>query len=263
MSFWGNDRWVLANSRRQIVSDFSTDFLKDGCYKLSIGAEAIVSSGYAQNEDSYRELAAKKTFPLQPGQFAYLITNETITMPEGAIGFINVDTKTKIKGLINVSGFHVDPGYKGKLIFTVFNASPSSISLHAGQRIFRLWLSDFDGQGGQSNTHYDSLPRELEDRLHGTYPSPFALAARLDTLEGRVDELRVQRNLLLITVAVMTFLLLPFAAGLYASTYATWFGAKLGENLDTTSRAAKPPTAAQQTPAPPTPAPNTQGTKPP
>jgi hypothetical protein len=41
------------------------------------------------------------------------------------MAFISMRTAFKFKGLVNISGFHVDPGYKGKLIFAVFNASPT------------------------------------------------------------------------------------------------------------------------------------------
>jgi dCTP deaminase len=209
VAFWGNQRWDTANGEREIVTDFDLTLLSDGAYKLSIGNEVIVSSGYAEEKGSYRSLSKNATLPLEPGQFAYLITKERVTLPVRTIGFINVNTSTKIKGLINISGFHVDPGYNGKLIFTVFNASPSAITLHEGQRIFRLWISDFDGEGGQSKTSYDNLPLDLADRLHGTYPSPFALAARVNAIETSLTELKGQRHQIFVVLFVAAILLLP------------------------------------------------------
>ena len=47
-------------------------------------------------------------------------------------------------GLINVSGFHVDPGYQGRLIFSVYNAGPKPSRLHRGQDVFLLWIADLD-----------------------------------------------------------------------------------------------------------------------
>jgi dCTP deaminase len=184
VAFWGNEKWGVANKQREIVSSFSEALLSDGAYKLAIGNEAIVSSGHAEQAGSYKSLTENTLLPLEPGQFAHLI-----------------------KGLVNISGFHVDPGYHGKLIFTVFNASPSTINLHEGQPIFRLWLSDFEGVGGQSKTSYDRLPRELADRLHGTYPSPFALAARVNQLATSLNELKSHRNQLVLFVflAVISF----------------------------------------------------------
>ena len=50
---------------------------------------------------------------IPPGQFAFLLTAETVTMPDNAIAFISIKARLKFNGLINISGFHVDPGYRG------------------------------------------------------------------------------------------------------------------------------------------------------
>jgi dCTP deaminase len=46
--------------------------------------------------------------------------------------------------LVNVSGFHVDPGYHGQLTFAVFNAGPVPIHLKRGQPIFLIWYASLD-----------------------------------------------------------------------------------------------------------------------
>ena len=60
------------------------------------------------------------------------------------MAFISMKTGVKLQGLINVSGFHVDPGYEGKLLYSVFNASPSPIHLCEGDRLFKVWFCDLD-----------------------------------------------------------------------------------------------------------------------
>ena len=42
--------------------------------------------------------------------------------------------------LINVSGFHVDPNYKGKLIFSAFNAGPRDIILRKLDPVFMIFF---------------------------------------------------------------------------------------------------------------------------
>ena len=49
------------------------------------------------------------------------------------MAFISIKAKLKFRGLVNVSGFHIDPGYRGKIIFAVFNAGPQPILLRRGQ----------------------------------------------------------------------------------------------------------------------------------
>lgn len=65
-----------------------------------------------------RVLTEKKSqFTIPKGQFALLITEEIVKVPNNALAFISFKAKYKYKGLINVSGFHVDPGWYGKLTF--------------------------------------------------------------------------------------------------------------------------------------------------
>src|SRR5690606_30973506 len=78
------------------------------------------------------------------GQFALIRTKEKISIPLNAIGFISVRAKTKFKGLINVSGFHVDPGYSDHLIFSVFNAGPKAIPVKENDPIFLIWFADLN-----------------------------------------------------------------------------------------------------------------------
>ena len=61
-----------------------------------------------------------------PGQFAFLLTDEIVEVPDSAMALISIKAKIKWRGLINVSGFHVDPGFKGRLIFSVYNAGPGA-----------------------------------------------------------------------------------------------------------------------------------------
>src|SRR4051794_29508954 len=104
MTFWGNKKWIIANSDREIVSGFSAEFLSDGCYKLSIGEEAVISPGYAEKEDSYRILTKGKTLSLQPGQFAYLITGESIYMPVGTLTTCQLLRHSRVAGRAAVFG---------------------------------------------------------------------------------------------------------------------------------------------------------------
>ena len=46
--------------------------------------------------------------------------------------------------MINVSGFHVDPGYKCRLKFWVYNAGNQDIHILRGDPTFLIWFSDLD-----------------------------------------------------------------------------------------------------------------------
>ena len=65
-------------------------------------------------------------------------------MPQHILGFISLRATIKFRGLINVSGFHVDPGFRGHLIYAVYNAGPSNINLERGESLFLIWFANLD-----------------------------------------------------------------------------------------------------------------------
>ena len=62
-------------------------------------------------------LARKRRSLSLPDSSPFLLTEEVVSVPADALAFISIRAKTKFRGLVNVSGFHVDPGYCGQLTF--------------------------------------------------------------------------------------------------------------------------------------------------
>jgi dCTP deaminase len=119
-----------------------------------------------------RKLAPDDAFTIPPGQFAFLLTEEIVTVPADALAFISIRAKNKFRGLVNVSGFHVDPGFHGQLTFSVFNAGPAPIHLKRGQPIFLIW--------------YASLDRESAFKKDG----PVRMGIDIDLITGIAGELQ-------------------------------------------------------------------------
>ena len=81
---------------------------------------------------------------IKPGDFALLITHESLKLDELTMAFISLKFTYKKQGLINISGFHVDPQYEGKIIFSVYNAGPSDIILKYKEAVFMIFFQTFD-----------------------------------------------------------------------------------------------------------------------
>lgn len=86
------------------------------------------------------------TFVVSPRQFVFILTKEKVRILKSAIGFISIRASIKFKGLVNVSGFQVNPGYNGNLVFAVLNAGPRHIILRESEEIFSLWIADLDAE---------------------------------------------------------------------------------------------------------------------
>jgi dCTP deaminase len=108
----------------------------------------------------------------------------------------------KSKGLINVSGLHVDPGYSGKLIFAVYNAGPFHLHIGRGERVFSIWYADLDkdDEKPRQKIGYDLIPTDLMNSPDSVASLP-SLVKRLDDLEKKVENYSIKQTLVL-TIAI-------------------------------------------------------------
>lgn len=143
--FWSGE--TLRERLAPLIDPFAPERVDCAAYTLAVGPEVYVSPS-DQTADpttvTVRRLAPGDAFTIPPGQFAFLLTEEIVAVPADALAFISIRAKTKFRGLVNVSGFHVDPGYRGQLTFAVFNAGPIPIHLKRGQPIFLIWYASLD-----------------------------------------------------------------------------------------------------------------------
>jgi hypothetical protein len=97
----------------------------------------------------------------------------------------------KFKGLVNVSGFHVDPGWNGRLVFSVYNAGPSPVVLSRGAGIFLIWYADLD-QSSQCIKRIANPQQSIDDQLiegmSGQVFSPIALNKDVSELKEKAIE---------------------------------------------------------------------------
>ncbi|HEV2681020.1 MAG TPA: hypothetical protein VGV14_11010 [Rhodanobacter sp.] len=155
-------------------------------YTLHIGNEAYVSPAEkapGSRTQTVKRLDEEEAFVIPPGQFAFLLTEERVKVPHDAIALISIKASIKFRGLVNVSGFHVDPGYDGPLIFSVFNAGPSTIHLRRGQPCFLIWYADLDRYSDKVRTAPPKTQIDQTMLLAGEVPSYETLNQRLRAVE--------------------------------------------------------------------------------
>lgn len=184
--FWSGE--TLKVRLPSLIDPFDADRVDCAAYTLSIGPEIYVSPS-EQSVDpaavTVRKLAPDEAFTIPPGQFAFLLTEEVVGVPADAIALISVRAKVKFRGLINVSGFHVDPGYRGQLTFSVHNAGPVSIHLKRGQPIFLIWYAGLDRETAlkKVDTVKRGLDTEMITSISGQLQSFASISAKIKDLE--------------------------------------------------------------------------------
>lgn len=180
---------ILINNSIQnsFVEPYNPTRVKGACYELSLGNEVFTTNDESNTKKIYNE---GEQISIEPGQFAILITKEIVELPDTILAFISIKFKIKFQGLVNISGFHVDPGFKGRLIFSVFNAGSRPIPLTIGAPTFLIWFNQLsnsvDKYNGVHNDQY-SISDDAVRTIQGDVPSPIVLKNRIDALEHRIE----------------------------------------------------------------------------
>lgn len=198
MTYWSGE--TLAERLPDMVSPYDAAQIDCAAYRLRVGPEVYISpTGEAKDAATKTKvpLDLGEAFTVPPGQFAFLLTEERVTVPKNALAFISVRATVKFRGLVNVSGFHVDPGYNGRLVFSVFNAGPGPVHLARGDDCFLIWYADLDRETAlaKSGLGFDDIPTKLINPIAGEIQSFAGLLAKIEATDKRMDAVSHEQNL--------------------------------------------------------------------
>ena len=192
--FWSSE--TLERELPNLIVPYNPSRVTNCAYELSMGQQACVTSSGTKQAHSRSRVALKEfeQVTIPPGQFAQLLVYENIEIPANAVGLISMKSTIKMRGLVNVSGFHVDPGYEGKLKFAVFNAGSQDIVIRQGDPTFLLWYVSLDQTTNDiysgSRQHVEDITAEDQMNLRGPTYNPTALADRVSRIENRYGRWR-------------------------------------------------------------------------
>lgn len=185
MPFWSKERLESEHSKQPLVNPFAPERIEQNGYALGVAKEYAITS--AEGGGAKRSAGDDENITIPPGQFALLLTEEKLSVPAHAMAFISMKAKFKLRGLINVSGFHVDPGFSGRLKFAVYNAGSVAIDLQPGQRLFLIWYCDLDRTTtalySGSHQGQDGITPDDVMSIRGIVISPAGISSRVDSLQ--------------------------------------------------------------------------------
>jgi|ERR1700722_13359384 dCTP deaminase len=220
MAFWSSQtikhkQTEWAGKNLPLIDPFNPKRRTQGAYELALSKKVLItpdgSTGNILSPDSIR---------IPPGQFALLYSDEWVNIPRSVIAFISLKGRIKFKGLINISGFQVDPGFSGQLKFSVYNASSEDVYLNYGEPCFLIWFADLDHETDDEykGEHKDQKTFTTDDRERMSEPrhSSENLHKRLKEMEDRVGNI----------TAVGLVVIIPLIIGLVVAIFDHWFGEK-------------------------------------
>ena len=162
----------LAGEPTPLISPetFESSLVRQASYDLRLGEEYFLIG-----EDFPGKLDDEQVYLiLRPGQFAFLTSYEVLNIPFNLLGFITLRSTYKNQGLVNISGFHVDPTFSGRLRFAVQNVGPSDLRLRYKEHTFTIFFAKVDAQSmtdvGEARPSLmdDGIPLSLIQHLGGS-----------------------------------------------------------------------------------------------
>ena len=187
MAVWGSGEIIRRCKNDNLIEPFDSRDIECCSYELRLGNEAFVTSFKNNKKKIFRD---GDQIVIGAGQFGILLSKNKIKIPKEAIGLISIKAGKKFRGLVNVSGFHVDPGFEGYLKFSVYNAGSQDINLTVGEPLFLIWFAEVIGNTRTYKGNHagkGTITSEDVMKIQGDVYSPAALGERIKKLEDRND----------------------------------------------------------------------------
>lgn len=231
MAFWSGE--TLKEKLPHLVQPFDESAIDCAAYTLHVGSEIYVSPDRKVSDPTRhakKRLAAGEAFTIPAGQFGFLTTAEQIAVPDNALAFISIKARLKFGGLINISGFHVDPGYRGELLFSVMNAGPKPVHLQQGQPLFLIWYADLD-QTTDEKKHgagFKGIDPVLINGISGEILSLQSLSDEHRDLEQRLTKQIQDQSATISNLKLLVRIFLGASITLILTLVGWWLPAVLG-----------------------------------
>jgi deoxycytidine triphosphate deaminase len=178
-------------------STFAETSLNFPSYDVRVGSRVVFSGS-----GEIKELRENDTFPIPAGAYVGIVSRENFNLPENVIGIIGTKRRFSYEGLILLTGFIVDAGYQGHLLFTVYNASNKPSFLQFEEKLCTVIFHQVEGYCGRK-FHDSSLlegkfPSEFVRNIGQTDPSGYASlqdeVKKIQDISGRISRLETEYN---------------------------------------------------------------------
>ena len=131
----------------------------NACYDVRVGAR------YRDHRKS-DVFAVGEAFTLAAGSAVIIETEEEFHFPQTRFGYVVPKVGLLQQGISNTMS-KVDPGYRGRLLITIFNLGKKDIPIRRSQRICALVVHDV----GEGIIPYDRPAKQLPGRAQRRRPS--------------------------------------------------------------------------------------------
>lgn len=129
----------VTRSRSLGIRPFHRDALEPASYDMRLYWKLLVSpTRYEAGHEVDLRKEPQHTFGVEPGRFVAILTEELLRMPVDLSGRFGLKSEYTRRGLVAFPGIQVDPGFRGRLAVSLFNAGPEPVKLKQGAKMFTV-----------------------------------------------------------------------------------------------------------------------------
>ena len=167
--------------RIEDMPSFINPFKKENCkassYDLIVGREYYIYKRAHKERLKIESLREREQIIIPPNSVCYVLSEESVALPRNITGSLSLRMGLMKQGIIMPHQSSVDPGYKGKLVATLYNLSDEKIVLAQGEHLMSIEFHILDeatekpyGQGDdyqELNSLNMFLSRPVNSSLNG------------------------------------------------------------------------------------------------
>ena len=130
---------------------------------------------------------------IKPGEIAYVMTKETLELPDNIYCQLSAKRKLSLEGIVILGGLIIDPNYKGKLIFGLYNLSSSDYPILPGKKLIAGVFYKVDKKTNIQPESIHDFPEELVKIVINTKPNTInSFNCTLDDLRKEMQAIKSQ-----------------------------------------------------------------------
>jgi dUTPase len=145
-------------------------------------------SGRPQDIDQSKEVSL-----IKPGEIAFVMTEEALDLPNDIYCQLSTKRKLSLDGIVILGGLIIDPNYKGKLIFGLYNLSSRNYPLMPGKKLVAGVFYKVNKKSDKIPETINNFPDELIRSVVDTKPnSVSAINTTISNMNSAINELRAE-----------------------------------------------------------------------
>jgi dUTPase len=173
------NRTLIKNGRRESCEGIKYDFTLN---KMVLTAD---SKGPI-DIDQFKEKAV-----IKPGEIAFVMTEEVLELDDDIYCQLSTKRKLSLDGIVALGGLIIDPNYKGKLIFGLYNLSSHDFLLRSGKKLIAGVFYRINEKSSIRPEPINDFPDELVKVWLDRKPNSInSVNAAIDNINNTIAELR-------------------------------------------------------------------------